>query len=207
MAVAEQRWAEVRRLRIEEPSDAELAGRLALRDEQAYAIAWDRFSPLARRVLMRSLGPTAEVDDTLQEVFLRLFRGARSIRKPEALRAFVIGITVRVARRELRRRAVRRWIHLAGGEQLDEQAVSGFDDEQREALGHLYQLLDSLSPDARTLFVLRYVEQLELTEVAEALGVSLATVKRRLGRVYDLVQARVAADPVLTGYANARGTR
>ena len=60
-------------------------------------------------------------------------------------------------------------------------------------------------------FVLYHVEGLELTEVAEALNVSLATVKRRLARIASRVFAMAESDQRLVQYsgkvARASGTQ
>ncbi len=64
-------------------------------------------------------------------------------------------------------------------------------------------ILDQLDSRARVLFVLRYVEALELTEIALALDVSLATVKRRLSRVGDRVFALARRDELLLSYLSS----
>ena len=64
----------------------------------------------AERLIRRSLGPQHEVEDIVQDVFLCLFGRLHTLRDPVALRAFVIAITVRTARYEIRRARVRRWV-------------------------------------------------------------------------------------------------
>jgi RNA polymerase sigma-70 factor (ECF subfamily) len=83
---------------------------------------------------------------------------------------------------------------------VPDEAGAGADAEAREALGRLYTLLDRLDDRSRMLFVLRYVEGLELTDVAAALGMSLATLKRNLAKVSARVHAMAAGDPVLVTY-------
>ena len=137
----------------------------------------------------------------MQEVFIRFFRNLHTLRDPEAVRSFLIGITLRVASGELRRRRVRRWLRLTDTGVVPEQATE-VDEDAREALERLYAILDQQSDDARLAFVLRHVEGMELTEVAQALGVSLATVKRKLARVKPRIFSAVAKDPVLSIYAD-----
>jgi RNA polymerase sigma-70 factor (ECF subfamily) len=59
--------------------------------------------------------------------------------------------------------------------------------EQRQALYALYALLDRIDTRRRTVFVLRYVEGLELAELALVLGCSLATCKRRVADAAERV--------------------
>src|SRR3989442_1202827 len=62
------------------------------------------------------------------------------------------------------------------------------------------RILDRLDANGRLAFVLQYVDGWELTEVADAFGVSLATVKRRLARVSVRVFASAQADGLLVQY-------
>jgi RNA polymerase sigma-70 factor (ECF subfamily) len=193
----------VRRLPVR-AGDEELARGAARGEPAAQAGVWDRYATLVRGLLRRSLGPGAEVEDQLQEVFIRFFDKVAGLRDARALRAFLIGIAMRVASEELRRRRVRRWLHLTPSGSVPESAGEALDEEAREALARLYSILDDQSDEARLAFVMRHVEGLELAEVAVGLGVSLATAKRRLADVTPRVLARIERDPVLAAYARGR---
>jgi DNA-directed RNA polymerase specialized sigma24 family protein len=60
------------------------------------------------------LGPTLEVEDLTQEVFLRVFGRLPSLRDPSALRAFVLAVAMNVLKWELRRRWIGRRLSLSG---------------------------------------------------------------------------------------------
>jgi RNA polymerase sigma-70 factor (ECF subfamily) len=185
--------------RVAPDDEALLAG--VVRGEPPAAVAFfDRFEPLVRRLLVRVLGPTRETDDLVQEVFLRLFRRADTVVNRRALAAFVIATTTRAAQSELRRAWVRRLVHLSADGTLPEVPDAGVDPAAREAVGRFYSVLAQLRPAQRTAFVLRHFEEMELTEVAAALGVSLATVKRLLARARQRVERLIARDAGLTTY-------
>ncbi len=194
------RLAEVHRLPTARADDALLAQAAARGDEQAAEAIWDRFSPLVRSIVHRSLGPAGEVSDLVQETFLQLFRQLPGLREPASLRSFLIGITLRVLGTELRRRRVRRWLHLSDSGVLPDLPGLEEDRDAREALRRLYAALDRIGDDDRLLFVLRHIEGLELTEVAAAQGASLATIKRRLARIMERLLSMAARDPVLAAY-------
>lgn len=166
---------------------------------------WDRFHPLVRRILFRAVGPGHDVDDLAQEVFLRLYRKLPSLRDPGSLRSFVLAITTRVVQGELRVRWVRRWLGLFDDGEMPERPSDDADLEAREALDRFYRILDRLSPKHRAAFVLRYVEGLELADVADALDVSLATIKRWLPRISKRVFMQAERDPVLAPYLSPDG--
>jgi RNA polymerase sigma-70 factor (ECF subfamily) len=65
---------------------------------------------------------------------------------------------------------------------LDALADPSERSESRAELALLQTRLDRLPSQERSAWVLRFVEGYELTEVAELLGISLATVKRKLDR-------------------------
>ena len=185
-----------------EPRDADLVAAFLRKDVWAPAAIWGRYYPLVRRIAFRASGPGRDVDDIIQEVFLRLFRRLPGLRDPSALRAFVLAITVRVIKGEQRVRWLKRWLGLfPEGEAPDDEAGDdAADHEARQALERFYAILDRLSPKHRTAFVLRYVENLELGDVADALDVSLATIKRWLPRIAQRVFAQAKGDPALAPY-------
>jgi RNA polymerase sigma-70 factor (ECF subfamily) len=156
------------------------------------------------RMLRRALGPGHDVEDLAQEVFLCVFEKVPALREPKALKAFVISITVLTSRSELRRLWVRRWIRLGNKGDATSKAVVQIDTDSREALGRFYAVLDRVNAQDRTLFVLRFMEGLGLLEVAAAAGLSLATTKRKLARVWAKVVLLVERDPILAEYLTNR---
>jgi RNA polymerase sigma-70 factor (ECF subfamily) len=153
------------------------------------------------RFLERALGPSGDAEDLTHEVFVCLFSKVRGLRDRNALRSFLFSIAIRVLKRELRRRRVRRLFNVSGIEQFPEQSVMEFDVEARQALRKLYAILDRLSDQERSAFVLRHVEGMSLDEVSSALGVSLATAKRRLQRASQTVSHAADMEPSLGSYS------
>ena len=183
-----------------ELEDADLVRALIAREPHAARVLWRRFAPMVFRILRRTLGPGHDVEDFAQEIFLCVFEKVSKLREPTALRKFVISTTVLTSRSEIRRRWVRRWIRLAVTGDASEDAIIEVDTDSREALWRFYGVLDRLRPRDRTLFVMRYIEERPLMQAAEALGISLATTKRRLARAQAKVQLLVERDPVLCDY-------
>jgi RNA polymerase sigma-70 factor, ECF subfamily len=185
--------------------DETLARGLIEGHRQAQREVWRRYAPMVRRILRRALGPSHDVDDLMQEAFLSLFEAGGRLREPRALKAYVIAISSRTARGELRKRWVRRWVKLLPGGDLDEETGDAAravvpDPEAREALRRFYRLLDKLGAETRAAFVLRFMEKLEVTEVAAALGISLSTAKRRVARAWERMVLLVEREPALVHY-------
>ena len=180
--------------------DARLAQRLIDRQPEAAMVAWRRFHPLVETTLRRMLGPGGDLQDLTQEVFLRFFSKVEELKKLESLRPFVMAIAVRRAQEEIKRRRVRRWFAPVLGDRMDSPPSAEIDPEHREAIVHLYRLIDRLGVKDRTIYVLRYIEGLEQAQISQTLGVSVSTVRRRLGRLSRRVGQMVRADAVLAEY-------
>lgn len=187
---------------LTQADDATLARAAASGDARASGVLWDRFSPMVRRLLRRTLGPTAPVDGLLQEVFLRVVRQLGSVPESAQLKPLMVATTVRVLNAELKRRRVRRLLRLRPRLVASEENLAG-NDATSSALAAVYRILDGLDPDARLAFTLRHFEGLQLSELATAMDASLASAKRRLARASAHVQAAVGADAAFSAYTNA----
>jgi RNA polymerase sigma-70 factor, ECF subfamily len=185
---------------LAEADDATLACALIEKKTEAPRVAWTRFSPLVRRILRRSLGPQHDVEDIVQDVFLCLFERVHTLRDLVALKAFVIAITVRTARYEIRRARVRRWVGLSRTAELPDLRVVNADTTSQHALIHFYRALNRINERDRTAFVLRFIEGMEAAEVAEALGVSVPTARRCFTRAWERVTFFAQRDPFLIDY-------
>ncbi len=160
--------------------EALLAGRPA-----GGAALYERHHAYVRRVLTRVLGPDDQVGDLLQDVFITAIDSIRRLEDPSSLRPWLATIAVYRARAEIRRRRRIRWFSSADVEAAVESEAVSADPVVDEALRATYEVMDRLGADERIAFALRHVEGMELTEVAAATQVSLATVKRRLRRAQD----------------------
>ncbi|HHH29420.1 MAG TPA: sigma-70 family RNA polymerase sigma factor [Polyangiaceae bacterium] len=187
-------------------TEASLARALVAGNPAAARALWDRYALLVRRLLQRSLLDDA-VDDVVQEAFLRVYRLVDRLREPDKLKSFVVGVTMRVAREELRRRRVRRWLRLSSTGEIPERSDPPTDHAAAEALARLDELLARLDDETRLVFVLRFVEDVPTTDIAETLGCSLATAKRRVKRAREKVGVMAERDPLLRRWAAADDER
>jgi RNA polymerase sigma-70 factor (ECF subfamily) len=163
--------------------------------------AFDRYQRLVRGLLIKSLGPTAEVDDLIHEVFLGFFESAGNIRSAEGLRSYIVSIAMNTARREVRRQKRRRLLFWKD-EDSDavERAANVDDPKAKAALLQLNDILASLGTEERLAYVLHQLEGLGLLEVAAALGVSHSTAKRRVRSASAFVQRRASRNALLSEY-------
>lgn len=164
----------------DEEDDTDLIHALRTRSPRAGDLLVDRCRAHVERVLYRVMGRTDALADLTQDVFLAVLEGIDSLREDARFRGWLTQVIVFVARGAIRKRRRKWWLVFTDAvpEQNSEQA----DSESSEALRAVYDVLDKMDPDDRIAFALRKIDGMELTEVAAACAVSLATIKRRLVR-------------------------
>jgi RNA polymerase sigma-70 factor, ECF subfamily len=185
------------------PDDAEIVRGLRAGEAWAASAVWNTYASRVFRIAARVLGGDSDAEDITQDVFARVFSGIGTLRDPSALGSFVVSVALRMVKRELQRRKVRRILRLSDTGHLPEHAVDAPDSEARDAIAWLYANLDQLGAEERTAFVLRYVENMALAEIAQAMSLSLATVKRRVDRAREHVE-RADKDGTFAAYGPSR---
>jgi len=152
-----------------------------------------RFAPYVARIGARLLGRADEVDDLVQDVFVDAMRGLRALRDVAAVRAWLATVTVRHARRRLRRRTLWSVLGLDRGVDPESLVDEGAPPEARAEIIAVYRALEDVDADARIAWTLFVVEGCSLEEVAAMGGYSRATAHRRVQA------AQVAVEGALRG--------
>lgn len=158
-----------------------------------------RYAPMVQATLWRCLGPMHDIDDLMQEVFLRVFDRVKTLRDFTALRSFVYTIAVRVARTDIRRVRIRRASEAVDMDDIANCEGISVDPEARDTLTHVQDILDGMKAQHRMAFVLRHVDGLSVGDVAVQLEVSVATVNRWLSRAAQHISREVDQDSRLVG--------
>lgn len=173
----------------------------------ARAALFDRYAPDVERILRRILGYEVHTDmaDLVHDAFVQALASFEQLRDAGALRAWMQSIATHIAYRTIRMRRARRWLRFWEPAQVPDVLIEDVDPEVREAFRRTYQVLDRLPADERVAFVLRYVEGMELVQVAEACGVSLSTIKRRIGRAETRFARAAQRDEVLQKWLSEGG--
>jgi len=178
-------------------SDEALVAALRGRDPDAGALLFDRYATHVRRVLVRVLGPDPELLDLVHDVFVTALESVNRLTEPKALRGWLTQVAVFTARGKIRRRMRWRFLRTVSPQEMPEPEHRPTDFEASEALRSAYRVLGQLAPDDRIAFALRFIDGMELTEVAEACDVSLATIKRRLARARQRFSELSLGEPAL----------
>jgi RNA polymerase sigma-70 factor (ECF subfamily) len=169
-----------------EHADASLAERCRAGDRDAVAEVLEQHRALICGVAHRVAGRECEVDDVIQDILTAVITGLPRFRGKSKLSTWVASVAVRTALNHARRaRRSRRHVSLdRNPAALDVPAEASSNPsiafERTERVRRLEMALDRLPPDQRAVVTLRHIEGLALTDVADALGVPVGTVKSRL---------------------------
>ena len=126
--------------------------------------------------------------DVLQDVLFTVSRNVGQLRDPRWLRSWAYRIATREAVRRARREHAR-LERFDGDEPLDALEQPATDNPvDSDILARVPELIASLSPASEIVLRMHYMEELTYAEIAEALEISMGTVKSRLA--YGLASLR-----------------
>jgi RNA polymerase sigma-70 factor (ECF subfamily) len=138
--------------------------------------------------LLRRLGASpVDADDLCQEVFLVLHRRFADIDTSRPLRPWVYGVAIRLASDHRRRRRFRE--DARANVEACAPALQHEDLERRQARDLLQEAIARLDEAKRAIFVLHELEELTMTEIAEALSCPVQTAYSRLHAARKEVRA------------------
>lgn len=163
--------------------------------EGAFRELYDQYKDRVYNVCFRISGNATDALDASQETFGIIFRKVAEFRFESKFSSWVYRIAVN-ASIDHKRRSSTRWISTIesdGGpgeaprfEVRDDRSEAPAAAASRHELEHEIQAaINRLSPKMRAITVLRYVENLSYDEIADALQISIGTVKSRLSRAHE----------------------
>jgi len=175
-------------------SDAEIIDRAIRGDRWGREVLYRRHAGYLLGLATRLCANRGDAEEIVQDAFIAAFERLGSLRDPGALRVWLGQIAVNLVRHRLRRLRLMRVLGLDRGADatLETLAAPGLHPETCGELALLDRVLARMRTDLRIAWMLRYVEGLELTEVAGVCGCSLATIKRRLAEADAAVRAHVS---------------
>ncbi len=167
---------------------------------------YELVQPYERRVYAAALAilrNETDAEEVAQEAMLKALANIRQFRAEAKFSTWLIQITVNEAlmRRRRERRASMESIddhrvdenEYAPREFADWREIPSESLERKEVRQKLAEALAQLDRKYREVFVLRDMEQLNIQETAEALGISVASVKTRLLRARLMLRDLLAA--------------
>jgi RNA polymerase sigma-70 factor (ECF subfamily) len=179
---------------LEAEADEQLVHLAQQGDEAAFTVLLRRHRDEVARLLWRFAQNAADLDDLVQEVFLRLVRHLPGWVQRGPFLHWLRRVCVNVGRDHLRRQGVRSRWNVGGAEPEQTEAVHdpAPTPSARAAANEVKEFLAQLSPDDRLLLTLHYLEGWSFAEIASACGwpsplvkVKAFRAKRRLRKLLE----------------------
>jgi RNA polymerase sigma-70 factor (ECF subfamily) len=178
------------------PSDSSLIASAADGERWAQEALYRRHARLVNGLAFRLLGNRPDADDLAQDAFVQAFQSLPRLQNRDAFASWLCSIVVRTAHKRIRRDRLMSRLGLRRTEPVDLDGILGRTappDVQVE-LRTIYRMVKELDAEDRIALVLRRVEGMSIGEIAEHLGKSIATVKRRLASAEAQLSRRLGVD-------------
>lgn len=179
-------------VRLPGPPDAVLVQAAKNGEPWAKEALFRRYGRYVNGLAFRLLPSDAELDDLVQDSFVEALTSLDRLVDVNAFSSWLGSIVVRTAHKRIRRRRLMERLGLRRREEVDFDAFAQMTSSPESAveLRRVHTALDAMDAEERIALVLRRVEGMELSEVATQMGLSLATVKRRIASAETKLPAR-----------------
>ena len=164
-------------------------------DERAFAIIVRAYETPVFNYVLRLVGDRSLAEDLTQEVFLRVFQGLPKFSLRCKFTTWLFQVTKNRVLDELRA-SERRPRHLVALDDVAPLEVMDAPIERGETVDALWRAIEGLSTDLKMALLLRDVAGLSYTEIADALEVTLATVKWRIYKGREDVALALAREGI-----------
>jgi RNA polymerase sigma-70 factor (ECF subfamily) len=170
------------------------------RAAEAFSAVVVTHRPQIFRFLLASTRDMDLAETLTQDCFLKAHRNWKSFRGESSAMTWLMRIAINLQKDHWRNRRMQFWRQtqsnsvdvddagawLPSGESSAEKQLLA-----QEQVGHVWTAVKGLSERQRTVFLLRYVEEQDLSEIARATGLSEGTVKAHLSRAVGKVRAEL----------------
>jgi RNA polymerase sigma-70 factor, ECF subfamily len=178
-------------------ADEDLMPLVERKDAAAFEVVYDRHGGAAYSLAYRIVGDRNAAEDVTQEAFLSLWRsGAKYDRARGSVRTWLLGVVRNRAIDSLRREATRApTVELELERLPDKGPYSELTDAEalrQEAAREVRGVLKMLPADQLKVIELAYFGGLSHSEIAEALGMPLGTVKGRMRLAMEKIRTALA---------------
>jgi RNA polymerase sigma-70 factor (ECF subfamily) len=184
---------------VEADVDAELMLRVGRGDKAAFAALFDRYQASVAQFAFRYVGSRAKAEELTQDIFVKLYRNAKSYRPSAKFKTFLFRVAANHCLNEVRRGEYR-VEHVSEGpdeEAIDPAAPEATRPDEHVAGKELERAvgaaLADLSDRERAAFTMCRFEGMAYREIADALSASEAAVKSLIHRATLAVAKRIEA--------------
>ena len=158
---------------------------------------WKQYRTRVLRFLLASLGDKDLAESLTQDCFWNAYKSRGTFRGECSVDTWLIRIAVNLVRNQVRTRRYQFWkkAERIDSEQIERWADHNISPEERASVNEQVQVIweatSLLSERQRTVFLLRFVEDMDVHEIAEATGLTHSTVNVHLSRAVRRIRKRL----------------
>jgi RNA polymerase sigma-70 factor, ECF subfamily len=167
-------------------------------DERAFNLIVRAYETPVYNYVLRLVGDRSLAEDLTQEVFLRVYQGLPKFSLRCRFTTWLFQVTKNRVLDELRA-SERRPRAVVGLDDIPPLEVLDAPVERVEAMDAVWRSVNDLNVDLKMALLLRDVVGLSYTEIADALEITLATVKWRIYKAREEVQLALAREGITFG--------
>ncbi len=181
--------------------DQQLVERVQRGDKQAFGLLVEKYRRKLGRLLSRFIRDQAEVEDVVQEAFIKAYRALPNFRGDSAFYTWLYRIGINTAKNYLvamgRRPQTQNEIEIEDAENFEDgdelRTVETPESElmTKEIAKTVQTAIDALPEDLRTAIVLREIEGLSYEEIATMMECPIGTVRSRIFRARDAIATQL----------------
>lgn len=192
--------------------DHELVLRAQKGDKRAFGMLVDKYQRKLARLLSRMIRDQAEIEDVVQESFIKAYRALPNFRGDSAFYTWLYRIGINTAKNYLvsmgRRPSVSTDIEIEDAENFEDgNELRTMETPEsllmtKEIARNVNDSVESLPEDLRTAITLREIEGLSYEEIATIMGCPIGTVRSRIFRAREAIALKLR--PLLNTSENKR---
>jgi len=157
------------------------------------------YQPRIFRFLLAQLHDRDAAETLTQETFLRAWSARASFRSDCSVATWLIHIALNLVRDHTRTGRFRFWKRISSSAVDVADVAASIPTREGSAESHLiaqeqvqliWQTVGNLSNRQRTIFLLRFLEEMDIPEIAAVTGLPLGTVKSHLYRALNAIRTR-----------------
>ena len=180
--------------------DLELVRRVQRGDRIAFDLLVQKYQHRIAHLVGRYIRDQEEVEDVVQEAFIKAYRGLANFRGESAFYTWLYRIAINTAKNHLvsaGRRVPDQGVDASEAEQYDSGTLlQEADTPERQALtneieAEVYAAIESLPAELKEAITLRELEGLSYEEIAEVMDCPIGTVRSRIFRARETIDSRL----------------
>ena len=174
------------------PDDIELVEKLQKGDIEAFDLLYEKYSGKLYRFGLKYLKSTAEAEELVQSVFLKLWENYKTLKKESSFKSYLFTIAYNDICKLFRKRTYNQKFIK---EKLYENSQSSSQSEEsvdyQSALTQVRKIIDKLPERQRTIFEKSRFEGKSTKEISEEIGLSCGTIDNYISKSLKFIRFRL----------------